>query len=157
MKTADLYDRFGEALSVADPIFRDYGGELEFSGTIATVECFEDNSKVREALEQPGAGRVLVIDGAGSLRYALVGDQLAALAVKNGWSGLLVHGCIRDSAAIAELAIGVKALAVNPRKTPKRNVGERDRPVTFAGVTFVPGHSLYADGDGVVVAPNALV
>ena len=156
-KTADLFDRFGDALSVADPLFYDYGGHTTFSGPIATVKVYEDNTKVREALEEPGEGRVLVIDGAGSLRFALVGDKLGELAVRNGWSGLVVYGCIRDSEAMSALPLGVKAMATNPRKTDKRDVGERGSPVTFAGVTFVPGHMLYADRDGVVVAPDALL
>lgn len=156
MKTADLYDDHGARLQVAEPIFRDFGGWTAFSGPIATLKVYEDNSFVRAALEENGEGRVLVVDGAGSTRYALVGDGLASLGAANGWSGIVVYGAIRDAEEIAKLPIGVKAMATTPRKTEKRNTGERDRTVHFAGVTFVPGHHLYADRDGVVVAPDAL-
>ncbi len=154
--TADLYDHYAQALSVVEPIFLDYGGNKQFHGPIVTVKVFEDNTLVRKALEQPGDGRVLVIDGGGSLRCALVGDQIAALAMNNNWSGLVVFGCIRDSADIGELAIGVKALNTNPAKSVKRGEGLQDVNVRFAGVEFVPGHYLYADGDGIVVSQDAL-
>lgn len=154
--TTDLCDAHEEAiggdLRVVAPMFRSYGGRAAFCGPIATLKLFEDNSLVRKAVEQPGDGRVLVIDGGGSLRRALVGDQLAALGVKNGWSGIVVYGCIRDSRAIAQMDIGVFALATHPQKTVKRNVGEQDVPVTFGGVTFHPGEWLYADEDGVLVS-----
>ena len=159
--TADLCDsheamiRNGE-LRVVAPMFRSFGGRETFSGRIATLKLFEDNSFVRTALEQAGDGRVLLIDGGGSLRRAVVGDQLAALAVKNGWSGIVAYGCIRDSAAIAGMDLGVLALATHPQKTDKRNVGEADIAVTFGGVTFKPGEWLYADADGVLVATNPL-
>lgn len=156
MKTADLYDAHGDDLQVADPIFRDFGGWPAFSGPIVTLKVYEDNSRVRTALEEQGEGRVLVVDGAGSTRRALLGDRLASLAAANGWSGVVIYGAIRDVEEIEKLPIGVKALATTPRKTEKRNTGERDRVVHFAGVTFTPGHHLYADRDGVVVAPNAL-
>ncbi len=156
-KTADLCDAHAEALQVAEPIFADFGGHIAFSGRISTLKAFEDNSLVRRAFEEPGEGRVLVVDGGGSLRCAMVGDQLAALAAKNGWSGVIVNGCIRDSAAIAETALGVKALATHPLKTVKRNEGQRELPVRFAGVSFVPGHYVYADEDGVVVSEQPLV
>lgn len=159
--TADLCDRHEDqlrtgTLRVVAPMFRSYGGRQAFHGQIATLKLFEDNSFVRKALEQPGNGRVLVIDGGGSLRRALVGDQLAALGVKNGWSGIVAYGCIRDSAAIATMDIGVFALATHPQKTDKRNVGEVDVAVTFGGVTFRHGEWLYADSDGVLVADKAL-
>ncbi|HMX16001.1 MAG TPA: ribonuclease E activity regulator RraA [Rhodocyclaceae bacterium] len=154
--TTDLCDGHEEAiggdLRIVAPMFRSYGGRAAFCGPIATLKLFEDNSLVRKAVEQPGDGRVLVIDGGGSLRRALVGDQLAALGVKNGWSGIVVYGCIRDSRAIAQMDIGVFALATHPQKTVKRNVGEQDVPVTFGGVTFHPGEWLYADEDGVLVS-----
>lgn len=159
--TADLCDSHEDLirearLRVVAPMFRHYGGRLAFAGTIATLKLFEDNSFVRKALEQPGNGRVLVIDGGGSLRRALVGDQLAALGVKNGWSGIVVYGCIRDSTAIGEMDIGVVALATHPQKTDKKNIGESDVPVTFGGVTFRAGEWLYADADGVLVVDRAL-
>jgi len=159
--TADLCDRYEELirsgqLRSAAPMFRSFGGRTSFEGRIATLKLFEDNSFVRKALEQPGQGRVLVIDGGGSLRRALVGDQLAALGVRNGWGGIVVYGCIRDSAAISAMDIGVMALATHPQKTDKKNVGEAEVPVSFGGVTIKPGEWLYADADGVLVAEQAL-
>ena len=154
--TADLYDEFGEQLGVAAPVFGNYGGRDAFGGPIVTVKVFEDNTLVRRALEEAGEGRVLVIDGGGSLRCALVGDLLAKLGVDNGWAGIVVNGCIRDSAAIADLDIGVKALATNPRKSVKRGEGQRDIPVHFAEVGFMPGVYVYADLDGLVVSEHAL-
>jgi len=155
-KTTDLCDEFSDRLQVAEPIFGDYGGEVMFFGPIVTVKVFEDNSLVRSALEEPGDGRVLVVDGGGSMRCALVGDQLAELAEENDWAGVIVNGCIRDSAAIAEIPIGVKAIGVHPLKSVKRGVGERDIPVRFAGVTFQPGYSIYADEDGLLVSEKPL-
>lgn len=154
--TADLCDANGEKVRVVEPMFSSFGGRAAFSGRIATLKLFEDNSLVRKALESPGEGRVLVIDGGGSLRRALVGDQLAAIAVTNGWSGIVVYGCIRDSRAIGEMDIGVFAIDTHPMKTVKKNVGDADLPVTFGGVTFTPGEWLYADEDGVLVSATAL-
>ena len=154
--TTDLSDKFEDAVEVVEPLFSDFGGAESFAGVISTIKCFEDNTLVRTALEMAGEGRVLVVDGGGSLRCALLGDQLAALAVKNGWCGFLIYGCIRDSAAIAAMPIGVKALATHPRKSVKRNEGQRDIPVRFAGVTFTPGHHLFADRDGIIVAAKPL-
>lgn len=154
--TADLYDTHGEALRVLAPLFRDYGGRRAFCGPVSTVKVFEDNSLVRAALEEPGAGRVLVVDGGGSLRCALVGDNLALLGQQNGWAGILVYGCIRDAAPIAAIDIGVKALATNPRKSIKKGEGERDVVVRFAEVGIAPGDHLYADEDGVVLADTPL-
>lgn len=151
--TADISDAHPEAL-VADPIFQSFGGHGAFHGSISTVLCFEDNSLVREAVEQPGEGRVLVVDGGGSLTCALLGDQLAALARDNGWAGVVVNGCVRDVGELAETAVGVRALAAHPRRSVKRGAGERDVAVTFAGVTFRPGAWLYADADGIVVLPE---
>lgn len=155
-KTADLCDDHADKVQVAEPIFGDYGGDISFFGPLSTLKAFEDNSLVRKAFEEPGQGRVLVIDGGGSMRCALVGDQLAALAEKNGWAGVIVNGCIRDSAAISDTAIGVKALGVHPLKTVKRNEGQRDVVVRFAGVTFTPGHYVYADEDGLLVSEKPL-
>ncbi|MEZ4268284.1 MAG: ribonuclease E activity regulator RraA [Myxococcota bacterium] len=155
--TADLYDAFEDEVRVAAPIFRDFGGRTAFYGAIATVKVHEDNVLVRRALEAPGLGRVLVVDGGGSLRSALVGDRVAALARDSGWAGLIVWGCIRDSRAIAEIPVGLKALATNPRRSPKHGAGQANVPVTFAGVTFHPGEFVYADEDGLLVAARALV
>ena len=155
-QTADLCDQHEDKVRVLAPMFRSYGGRTVFHGPVATLKLFEDNAYVRKALEQPGQNKVLVIDGGGSLRRALVGDQLARLGVDNGWAGIVVYGCIRDSAAIGEMDIGVFALATHPLKTLKRNVGEADIAVTFGGVTIAPGNWLYADADGVLISDQAL-
>lgn len=153
---ADLSDAYPEA-AVCAPLFRDFGGRRRFHGPIRTLKVFEDNALVRITLETPGEGAVLVIDGGGSLRCALVGGNLGALAVANGWSGILVNGCVRDGVELAGQAIGIKALASHPRKSDKgAHGGQIDRPVEFAGVRFVPGHWLYADEDGILIAPQAL-
>jgi regulator of ribonuclease activity A len=154
--TTDLCDAHGDAVRVVTPMLRSYGGAVRFGGPISTVKVHEDNTLVRRAFEEPGAGRVLVIDGGGSLRVALLGDQLASLAAGNGWAGVVVHGAIRDSEAVGKIALGVVALATNPRKSAKKGWGERDVPVHFGGVTFAPGEWLYADADGIVVAATAL-
>lgn len=155
--TADLYDEHGDKLQVALPLFRDYGARKIFHGRMATVKVHEDNSLVRSALEEKGEGRVLVVDGGESLRCALVGDILAQLGKDNGWAGIIISGCIRDSAVIATIDIGMKALGTHPRKSVKKGEGDRDIPVTFAGVTFIPGHYLYADEDGILVSAVKLV
>lgn len=154
--TADLYDAHGDALQVASPLLRDYGGRRAFHGPVATLKVHEDNSLVREALGEPGAGRVLVVDGGGSLRCALLGDNLARMAADNGWAGVVIHGCIRDSVEIGKLPVGVKALATHPAKSLKRGEGQRDVPVRFADVVFEPGSYLYADEDGIAVATGPL-
>lgn len=160
-KTPDLCDQFeadlGKGLRVVAPMFQRYGGRSSFSGEIVTLKIFEDNSLVREAFVENGKGKVLVIDGGGSLRCALVGDQLAILAQKNGWEGAIVYGCIRDSADINAIDIGVRALNTHPQKSIKKGVGDRSINVTFGGVTFVPGEFVYADEDGVIVSDKALV
>lgn len=157
--TADLCDTHEgmvPAVRVAAPILRAYGGKTAFHGRIATLKLFEDNGLVRKALDTPGEGRVLVIDGGGSLRCALLGDQLAALAVKNQWAGIVIWGCIRDSAAIGAMELGVLALATHPRKTVKKNLGDAEVPVSFAGIDFHPGEWLYADADGLIVSASQL-
>lgn len=154
--TADLYDEHEEKLQIATPIFNDYGGKKSFSGPASTVKVFQDNSLVRAALEEPGEDRVLVVDGKGSLHCALVGDMLAILAKDNGWQGIIVFGCIRDSSVIADIDIGVKALNTNPRKSIKKGIGERDVRVVFADVTINPGDYIYADEDGVVISSEKL-
>jgi len=157
IQTADLCDAHEGKLRVVSPMCRSYGGRPAFGGEIATLKVFEDNSMVRTALEGPGYGRVLVIDGGASLRCALVGDQLAQLGVKNSWAGVIVYGCIRDSKAIGGMDIGVFALGTHPQKSIKKGAGDRDLPVTFGGVTFVPGQFVYADEDGVVVSESPLL
>jgi len=154
--TADLYDKHGENLQIAAPMFQDYGGVPSFEGTIVTLKVFEDNSLVRSALEEPGQGRVLVVDGGGSLRCALVGDMLAELGRKNGWAGIVVYGCVRDAAVMADMPIGIKALATNPRKSVRKGEGARDLAVRFADMMIIPGQYLYADRDGIVIANRRL-
>jgi regulator of ribonuclease activity A len=154
--TADLCDAHGYFVRVIEQAFIDYGGRRRFSGEVSTVQAFEDNSRVREALQEPGRGRVLVVEGGGSMRRSMLGDNLAALAVANGWSGVVVFGAIRDSEAIAKLDLGVRALGTCPRKTEKLDVGERDTIVMLGGVEISPGQWLYADADGIVVADKPL-
>ena len=154
--TADLYDAHEHEVQVGQPVFHSYGGHSTFCGACATLKVLEDNSLVRQALEQPGQGRVLVVDGGGSLQCALVGDLLAQLAIDNGWAGLVVYGCIRDSVAMAIMPLGIKALQTTPRKSVKKGQGERDVTVTFAGLTIAPGNFLYSDPDGILVAESKL-
>ncbi len=156
-KTADLCDEHESRISVAQPLFRNYGGNTSYCGKISTIKCFEDNSLVREALKSPGAGRVLVIDGGGSTRRALVGDLLAQAGADNNWAGIVVYGCIRDSGVIATINIGCKAIATLPLKTEKKGIGEKDIPVHFADVDFIPGQFLYADEDGIIVSTKDLL
>lgn len=160
-KTPDLLDAneklsHAGSLRVVMPMFQRYGARISFSGRIVTLKLFEDNSLVREAVGENGNGKVLVIDGGGSLRCALVGDQLAILAEKNGWEGLVVFGCIRDSGDINQIDIGIRALNTHPLKSIKKGAGDRDIDVCFGGVTFKPGEWLYADEDGVIVSASAL-
>jgi regulator of ribonuclease activity A len=149
--TADLVDEHGDALASCDLQLRQYGGRSAFSGRITTLRCHEDNALVKAVLGEPGGGRVLVVDGGGSLHTALMGDLIAARGVENGWSGVVINGAVRDVAALAGMDLGVKALGSNPRKSSKDGVGERDVPVVFGGVEFVPGAQLWSDDDGVVV------
>jgi regulator of ribonuclease activity A len=155
--TADLCDEFGAAVQLVEPIFRDLGGVSKFAGEIETVRVFEDNALVAQAVESQGLGRVLVVDGGGSLGTALVGGRLAVLAHKNGWAGLVINGCVRDAAEIREIPLGVRALNTSPMRSGKRGLGERGSKVRFAGATFSPGEFLYADDDGMLVAEKRLV
>jgi regulator of ribonuclease activity A len=148
--TAGLLDEHPSA-AVCALAFRQFGGVASLDGTIATVRCFEDNVLVRQRVSEPGDGRVLVVDGSGSLRVALVGDNIASIAQDNGWAGLIIHGCVRDSAALRELPIGIKALGTHPKPSGKAGDGELDVPVTFGAVTFHPGARVASDDDGIVV------
>ncbi len=154
--TADLSDKYSDVVRVAEPIFKSYGAKSSFGGQIETVKVFEDNVLVKEALSQPGHGKVLVIDGGGSLRCALVGDIIAKSAADNGWEGVIVYGCIRDSATIATISIGIKALNVHPLKSIKQGHGNKQIPVSFSGVTYHPGQYVYSDADGVMVSEKPL-
>ena len=154
--TADLFDAHGDDVQVVAPLFRDYGGRRCFHGRIATVKVHEDNSLVRDALSQPGDGHVLVVDGGGSLRCALLGDNLAQMGAANGWAGVVVYGCIRDSVEIGRLPLGVKALATHPAKSVKRGEGRMNEVLRFAETIFLPGAWLYADEDGILVSQEEL-
>ncbi|QLC72553.1 ribonuclease E activity regulator RraA [Pseudomonas sp. LPB0260] len=154
--TPDLCDAYPELVQVVEPMFSNFGGRDSFGGEIVTVKCFEDNSRVKELVEQPGKGKVMVVDGGASMRCALLGDMLAEKAVKNGWEGIVVYGCVRDVDVLAQTEIGIQALASHPLKSTRRGVGELDLALVFGGVTFRPGEYLYADNNGIIVSPSAL-
>ena len=156
--TANLCDDFIDALQVATPIgFKDYGAKKNFHGEIVTVKCFEKNPLVKQTLNTDGTGKVLVVDGGGSLNCALMGDNLAAMGIKNNWNGVVIFGCIRDSREISKMNIGIKALDTIPRKSVKIAEGDVNIKVTFADIDFTPGHYIYCDEDGIVVATTKLV
>jgi regulator of ribonuclease activity A len=155
--TADLCDEYSQLIRVLDPLFRNYGGTDRFSGPVETVQVYEDNAVVREKLETQGRGRVLVVDGGGSLRCALVGGRMGQLAQRNGWSGLLINGCVRDTVELARITIGIRALNSVPLRSAKEGKGRVGATVNFAGVSFAPGKVLYADADGMIVADHQLV
>ncbi len=153
---ADLFDHFEDEMTLCELAFRDFGAITCFGGAVATVRVRDDNKLVRDMLALPGQGRVLVVDGEGSMARALVGDNLAALGATNGWAGVIVNGAVRDAAGLAGVALGIKALGANPKRPSKTGAGEVDLPVTFGGATFRPGEWVYADVDGVGVAPRPL-
>ena len=155
-KTADLYDAHADEVYVVAPMFHHFGGAKRFCGPMATLKVYEDNLLVHEQLKEPGAGRVIVIDGAGSLRAAVVGDILAQRAKDMGYSGYVINGCVRDVADCGRIEIGLLALASNPTRPKKKGFGERGAPVAFGGVKFTPGEWLYADEDGVLVCTRKL-
>lgn len=150
ISTADLYDQHAENLEICQTQFRQHGGRLVFDGPITTVRCYQDNALLKSVLSTPGNGRVLVVDGGGSLHTALCGDVIAQLGVDNSWAGLVINGAVRDSDLLAKLDIGVKALGTIPRKSGKTGSGERDIDVTIGGATFRPGDHLWSDNDGIV-------
>ena len=152
----ELCDQFPDLVRVVEPMFANFGGRENFGGEIVTIKAFEDNSLVREQVAQPGAGMVLVVDGGGSMRRAMLGDMLAEKAASNGWEGIIIYGCIRDVNAIGETELGVQALGTIPLKTEKKGIGELNIPVTFGGVTFTPGEYVYADNNGVLVSAQKL-
>ena len=154
--TPDLCDAYPDQVQVLEPMFSNFGGHDSFGGQIVTLKCFEDNSRVKEQAELDGKGKVLVVDGGGSLRCALLGDMIAEKAARNGWEGLVIYGCVRDVDALAQTQVGIQALASHPLKSQKRGLGDLDVVVNFAGVTFRPGHYLYADNNGVIVSPVPL-
>lgn len=156
ISTADLIDRHGDALLVCETQFRHFGGRTVFHGPARTIRTREDNALIRQLVAQPGHGAVLVVDGGGSLRTALMGDVLAGLAQTNGWSGVIINGAVRDSGALAGVDLGIKALGTNPRKSAKNLLGEVDVPVSFGGATFAPGHWVYSDEDGIVISAGPI-
>jgi regulator of ribonuclease activity A len=151
--TVDVVDEYGDRAAVCLLQLRSFG-RPSFCGRMATVRCFEDNVLLRTCLEEPGEARVLVVDGGGSYRCALLGDNIAALALENGWAGIVVNGCVRDSVALDSLGLGVRALGTNPRPSRKDGAGAVDEPLHFGGVVFEPGALLFADEDGIVVVPD---
>lgn len=154
--TADICDAYADRVQVCEPLFQAYGGITAMHGGVSTVRCFEDNSRVKDAVESPGQGRILIVDGGGSRRHALFGGNLGKAAVRNGWAGVIIYGCIRDSAELGGMKLALRALGTMPLRSEKRGEGERDMPVRFAGVTFRPGDYVYADEDGIVVAHEQL-
>jgi regulator of ribonuclease activity A len=155
--TCDLCDDHPDDVRVCEPMFAPFGGRSTFGGEIVTVKCHEDNSRVKELLATPGGGKVLVVDGGASMRCALLGDLIGESAVKNGWAGVIVYGCVRDVDALSELDLGVQALSSIPLKSVRKGAGEANIPVTFGGVTFRPGEYVYADNNGVIVSGKKLV
>lgn len=153
----DLCDAHPDVVRVAEPVFRGFGGRRAFGGPVRTIKCFEDNSLVADRVREPGDGCVLVVDGGGSRRCALVGDNLAGLAAEHGWAGLLVYGCVRDVNELEAIDVGIQALGSHPLRSIKRGEGQRDVAVTFAGLTFMPDQFLYCDDNGVVLSPVNLL
>ena len=151
LSTCDLSDEHGENARIPAPVFRDFGGRTAFHGRAVTVKCFEDNSRVKDLLATPGHGRVLVVDGGGSTRCALMGDMIAKDAVANGWSGIVVFGCVRDTAVLARLDIGIKAIGTSPKRSTRRGEGTAHIAIDLAGIAVADGDVIVADGDGIVV------
>ncbi|MGO4247855.1 ribonuclease E activity regulator RraA [Paenarthrobacter sp. RAF54_2] len=151
INTADLYDDRGEELESVAVQFQNLGGHTHFSGQVRTIRCFEDNALVKTVLGTPGEGAVLVVDGQGSLRTALMGDMIAESAVANGWAGVIINGAVRDREALAGLPLGIKALGSNPKKSAKTGVGEVDVQLVIDRVRIQPGVMIYSDPDGILV------
>jgi regulator of ribonuclease activity A len=153
--TADLMDEHGDELDSCETQFRQFGAVRRFDGLVRTVRCLEDNALLRQTVAMPGQGSILVVDGGGSMRTALLGDLVAKLAVQNSWAGIVINGCVRDVDELARLPIGIKALGSNPRRSAKAGAGEVDVPVSFGGATFVPGEMMHSDADGIVVTRDS--
>ena len=150
--TPDICDDFLADLQILEPLFSEYGNSEQFSGEVVTIKCFEDNTLLKKMLGTDGAGKVMVVDGGGSIRRALLGDMLAAMAVDNGWQGVLINGCVRDVEILKTINLGIRALNCHPLRSDKRNEGQLNVAVTFAGADIKPGQYLYADENGIVVA-----
>lgn len=155
--TPDICDDFLADLQVLEPLFSEYGDSEQFSGEVVTIKCFEDNTLLKKTLGTDGSGKVMVVDGGGSLRRALLGDMLAAMAVDNGWQGVVVNGCVRDVEILKTIRLGVRALNCHPVRSDKRNEGQLNVPLAFAGADIKPGQYLYADENGIVVANSKLL
>lgn len=146
-----------ESFQIAEPsVLKHYGGKQAFGGLITTIRCFEDNSLIHHVLAEPVQDRVLVIDGGGSHRCALINAELAAIAQKNGWQGIIIYGCVRDTALLQNIPIGICALHAHPAPCHGKEVGERDVLITFAGINFRKDHYLFADLDGIIVSDTML-
>ena len=160
-RTADLTDDFCDdncdEVQAAGMDFKSYGAKPRFYGEIVTVKIFEDNQLVRDQVYADGQGKVLVVDGGSSMRRALLGDMLAAKAAENGWAGLLINGCIRDSLDMATIQLGVMALGTHPLKTVKNGIGQTNVPVSFAGLNFSPDDFIYIDEDGIIISEKPLI
>ena len=156
LSVPDICDEYMDRIQVCEPIFNNFGSRERFSGAIVTVKCFEDNSVVKELVGTPGKGRVIVVDGGGSMRCALLGDMLAARAADNGWQGLVIYGCVRDVEILSTIDIGIKAIKGYPVRSNKRGEGQQDVPLAFASVRIRPGDWLYADTNGVIIADGDL-
>ena len=154
--TPDICDAYPDDVRVLAPMMKTFGGIASFYGEVVTIKCHEDNSLVKEQASQPGQGRVMVVDGGGSLRRALLGDMIAEAAVSNGWAGLVIYGCVRDVDALAQLSLGVQALASVPVKTLKRGIGDLNIEIEFGSVLVKPGNFVYADNNGVVFSDSEL-
>ncbi len=155
--TPDLCDDFADSVIVLPPLYNSYGGKKAFCGEVETVRCFEDNSRIKEVLTTPGEGKVLVVDGGGSMRRALIGDLIAADAVKNGWQGIVIHGCCRDVHELKTMDFGVRSLNSIPIKSTRKGLGDLNIVIDMAGVTVAPGMWLYADETGIVLSLKKLL
>ena len=154
--TPDICDEFPAELQVLEPLFSEYGDSEQFSGEVVTIKCFEDNTLLKQTLGTDGSGKVMVVDGGGSLRRALLGDILAAMAADNGWQGVVINGCVRDVEILKTIRLGVRALNSHPVRSDKRNEGQLNVPLAFAGANIKPGQYLYADENGILVANSKL-
>src|SRR5215831_4036759 len=156
-KTADLCDQFSAEVQVVEPVFRHFGGRVQFAGPASTIKCFEDNSRVKEAVAESGKDRVLVVDAGGSMRCAMLGDLLAKQAAQNAWAGVVIFGCVRDTVDMAEFNLGIVALASMPLRSEKKGEGQREIPIRIPGASVRPGDWVYVDEDGIVVASRQLI
>jgi regulator of ribonuclease activity A len=155
--TPDLCDEYPEQVRVLSPLLRQYGKRRSVGGEVVTIKCFEDNSRLKEQVAVPGMGRVLLVDGGGSLRCALLGDLLAAKAQESGWAGIIVYGCVRDVDVLAEMDLCIQALGSHPQKSTRRGEGQLNIPMQIGGVLIQPGEFLYADNNGVIISAVPLM